>query len=73
MRLIEKTEKYVVDTEEEAIKLIQASKKDAEENGYILGANGYTYKTKKAKGEIIGEVWVTSIKKVLGGVWDDYE
>ena len=47
MRLIERTEKYVVDSEED--------------------------KTKKAKGEIIGEVWVTSIKKVLGGVWDDYE
>ncbi len=73
MRLIERTEKFVVDSEEEAIQLIQTSKKDAEENGYILGASGYTYKTKKAKGEIIGEAWVVSIKKVLGGVWDDYE
>ncbi len=73
MRLIEKTEKYVVDSEEEAIKLIQSSKEDAQEKGYILGASGYTYKTKKAKGEIIGEAWVTTIKKVLGGVWDDYE
>lgn len=73
MRLIERTEKFVVDSEEEAIKLIQTAKEDAEKNGYILGASGYTYKTKKAKGEIIGEVWVTSIKKVLGGVWDDYE
>ena len=73
MRLIERTEKFVVDSEEEAIQLIQTSKKDAEENGYILGASGYTYKTKKAKGEIIGEAWVASIKKVLGGVWDDYE
>ena len=73
MRLIERTEKYVVDSEEEAIKLIQNSKKDAEENGYVLGASGYAYKTKKAKGEIVGEVWVTTIKKVLGGVWDDYE
>ena len=73
MRLIERTEKFVVDSEEEAIKLIQAAKKDAGENGYILGASGYAYKTKKAKGEIIGEVWVTTIKKVLGGVWDDYE
>ena len=71
MRLIERTEKFVVDSEEEAIKLIQASKKDAEDNGYILGASGYTYKTKKAKGEIIGEAWVVSIKKVLGGVWDE--
>lgn len=73
MRLIERTEKFVVDSEEEAIQLIQTSKKDAEDNGYVLGASGYTYKTKKAKGEIIGEAWVVSIKKVLGGVWDDYE
>ena len=73
MRLIERTEKFVVDSEEEAIKLIQNSKEDAEKNGYILGASGYTYKTKKAKGEIIGEAWVVSIKNVLGGVWDDYE
>ena len=73
MRLIERTEKFVVDSEEEAIKLIQNSKEDAEKNGDILGASGYTYKTKKAKGEIIGEAWVVSIKKVLGGVWDDYE
>ena len=73
MRLIEQTEKYVVDSEEEAIQLIQTSKQDAEKNGYVLGATGYTYKTKKAKGEIIGEAWVTTIKKVLGGVWDDYE
>ena len=73
MRLIERTEKFVVDSEEEAIKLIQNSKEDAEKNGYILGASGYTYKTKKAKGEIIGEAWAVSIKKVLGGVWDDYE
>ena len=73
MRLIERTEKYVVDSEEEAIKLIQEAKADAAQNGYILGASGYTYKTKKAKGEIIGEVWVTSIKKIFGGVWDDYE
>lgn len=73
MRLIERTEKYVVDSEEEAIQLIQTSKQDAEKNGYVLGATGYTYKTKKAKGEIIGEAWVTTIKKVLGGVWDDYE
>ena len=73
MRLIERTEKYVVDSEEQAIELIKTSKSTAEEKGYTLGASGYTYKTKKAKGEIIGEVWVVSIKKIIGGVWDDYE
>ena len=73
MRLIKRTEEYVVDSEEDAIKLIQNFKDDAEKNGYILGASGYTYKTKKAKGEIIGEVWICKITKILGGVWDDYE
>ena len=52
MRLIEQTEKYVVDSEEEAIKVIQNFKQDAESKGYILGKSGYDYKTKKAKGEI---------------------
>ena len=73
MRLIEKTEKYVVNSEAEAIKLIQTSEQDASDKGYFLASSGYTYKTKKSKGEVIGEVWVVSIKKVLGGVWDDYE
>ena len=73
MRLIEQTEKYVVDSEEDAIEVIQRYKKDAEEKGYILGKSGYDYKTKKAKGEIIGEVWVVTVKKVLGGIWDDFE
>ena len=71
MRIIEQTEKYVVDTEEEAIRLIQKAKEDATAKQYILGASGYTYKTKKSKGEIIDEVWVATIKKVLGGVWDE--
>jgi hypothetical protein len=73
MRLIEQTEKYVVDSEEMALQVVQAFKKKAEDEGYILGSSGYTYKTKKAKGEIVGEAWVVTIKKILGGVWDDYE
>lgn len=71
MRLVEQTEKYVVDTEEAAIKLIAHFRDDASEKGYVLGASGYTYKTKKAKGEIIDEAWVVSIKKVIGGIWDE--
>lgn len=71
MRLIEQTEKYVVTSEEEALKVIQAFKKDAEDQGYILGSSGYAYKTQKSKGEIINEAWVVSVKKVIGGVWDE--
>lgn len=73
MRLIKRTEEYVVDTEEEAIKAIQNFREDAEEHGHTVGASGYTYKTKKAKGEIIGEQYLIKVTRILGGIWDDYE
>ena len=71
MRLIKQTDEFVVDTEEEAIALIEKARKDSHSEGYVLGANGYTYKTKKSKGEIIDEAWIVSIKKIIGGVWDE--
>lgn len=73
MRLIKRTEEYVVDTEEEAIKAIQNFREDAEQHGHTVGASGYTYKTKKAKGEIIGEQYLIKVTRILGGIWDDYE
>ena len=73
MRLIKRTEEYVVDTEEQAIKAIQNFREDAEQQGHTVGASGYTYKTKKAKGEIIGEQYLIKVTRILGGIWDDYE
>jgi len=71
MNILKQTEEYRTDSEEEAIKLIEHYREDAKEKGYTLGASGYTYKTKKAKGEIIDEAWVVKVTKVLGGVWDN--
>ncbi len=73
MKLLKQTEEYRTDSEEEAIRVIESYRQDAIDKGYILGASGYTYKTKKAKGEIIDEAWVVKVTKVLGGVWDDGE
>lgn len=73
MRLLKQTEEYLTESEQEAISLIETYRQDAQEKGYVLGANGYTYKTKKAKGEIIAEVWVVKVTKILGGVWDELE
>ena len=70
MRLIKRTEEYVANSEEEAIAVLEKFRADAEKEGYMLGANGYTYKNKKAKGEIIDEVWVVKVTKILGGVWE---
>lgn len=73
MRLIKQTDEYVVDTEEQAIALIEKFRKTANDEGYIVGANGYTLKEKKSKGEVVAIHYVVKITKVFGGVWDDYE
>ena len=64
------TEELRANSELEAQQLIQDAKRIGEEKGYIVGSASYTYKTKKAKGEIIDEAWVTRIVKVYRGVWD---
>jgi hypothetical protein len=71
LRLIKRTEEYVVDTETEAIGLTEYFRKDAEENGYIIGKSGYVRKEKKAKGEVIAEVFVYTVTKIIGGIWDE--
>lgn len=71
MRILKQTEEYRADTEEEAKVIMEKFRTEAPEKGYTLGASGYTYKTKKAKGEIIDEAWVVKIVKVIGGVWDE--
>ena len=70
MTPIKQTEEYVVDTEDSAVKVIEHFRKDAAERNYLLGASGYTYKCKKAKGEIIDERYVVKITKIFGGIWD---
>lgn len=70
MKLIKRVEEYVVNTEEEAIAALERFRDDAEREGYTLGANGYTYKNKKSKGEIIDEAWILKVTKILGGIWE---
>ena len=55
MRTYKETTEIICFTEEEAKQVIENYRKDACEKGFTIGSAGYTYKTKKAKGEIIGE------------------
>ena len=73
MKRLKVTEEFRAYSEQEAIDAIESARAHQKEGNYVLGANGYKYKTKKSKGEIIGEAWVVTIKKVLGGVWDEFE
>lgn len=73
MRKLKITEEFKAYSEEEAIQALEALRANQQKEGYTLGANGYKYKTKKAKGEIIGEAWIVSATKIFGEVWDDLD
>lgn len=63
--LLKHTDVYRVDSEEEAITMIQNCKDDQLKEGYTLTKSGYIYKTKKAKGEIVDAWYVVSIEKTF--------
>lgn len=73
MKRLKVTEEYRAYSEEEAIEALNAARAHQEDGKYTLGANGYKYKTKKSKGEIIGEAWIVSVAKVFDEVWDEGE
>lgn len=55
-QLMKTTDVWRVDTEEEAIEMIEDAKDSQTKGGYILTKSGYVIKTKKSKGEII-DMW----------------
>lgn len=57
-------------SEEEARQFLDEFKVKAHTEGYIVGANGYTYKSKKAKGEIIDEAWICKCTAIYDDIWD---
>ena len=73
MKRLKVTEEYRAYSEQEAIDAIEAARAYQTDGKYTLGANGYKYKTKKSKGEIIGEAWIVSVAKVFDEVWDEGE
>lgn len=73
MKRLKVTEEYRAYSEQEAIDALNEARAKQNTEGYTLGANGYKYKTKKSKGEIIGEAWIVSVTKIFDEVWDEGE
>ncbi len=71
MRLLKRTEEYRCESELSAKEEMENLRQGAAANGYQIDSCGYTYKTKKANGEIIDECWVLKVVKNFGGVWDE--
>ena len=61
MMLMKRTEEHRVESEEEAVALIQKFKDNQAEGGYEVTKSGYAMKTKKSKGEVIDMWFVVSI------------
>ena len=57
MRLLKVTEEYRAESEQEVKEMNEQFKNEAKKNGYLLNAFSYTKKEKKAKGEIVDEVF----------------
>lgn len=70
MRLLKVTEEYRTDSEAEAKESMEKFRAEAKEKGYTVNSCGYTYKEKKAKGDIIDFAWVVKVVKTYGGVWE---
>lgn len=73
MRTYKDTIEIICFTEEEAKQVIESYRQDAREKGFTVGFAGYTYKVKKSKGEIIGEIWLVRISQVFGDLWEELD
>ena len=69
MTLLKRTEEYRVSTENEAKAAIEAFTQDAKEKGYTIASATFTYKEKKAKGEVIDYGYLVKVTKVFGDFW----
>ncbi len=63
--LMKTTDVYRVDTEEEAVQMINDCKDQSITNNYTVTKSGYVVKTKKAKGEIVDSWCVVSLEKTF--------
>lgn len=72
MRTLKITEEIRVDSETEAKELMEKYRQEAHEKGYTLGASGYTYKTKKSKGQIVDDGFLVKAVKIYTEFWGEY-
>ena len=57
-------------SELEAKDYIEQYRQNAAAQHYTVAAAGYTYKTKKKKGEIIGEAWICKCVAEYNTIWE---
>lgn len=68
--MLEVTEQYRVDTEEEVTALIEDFKANAIEEGYIPKGYNSSLKEKKSKGEVVDTGYLVKLTKVYNSFWE---
>ena len=68
--LLNETEVYRIDTEEEVKAAIEEEKNLANEHGYILKGYSSKIKEKKSKGEVIDDGYEVTFKKEYNTFWE---
>ena len=62
-QLLKTTDVYRVETEEDAMNLIQEFKDNQNTKGYTVTKSGYVLKTRKSKGEIIDSWFIATVER----------
>lgn len=70
MLKLETTEKWRVETQEEAEQFIKTAREAGSKEGYDLTKASYTHKEKTAKGEVIDACEIVLLTKVYNTVWN---
>jgi hypothetical protein len=73
MKLLKITYEQRAYTEEQAKDEILKFRARAQEEGYVVGSAGYTYKAKKKKGEVVAEAWIVKCVAIYNEIWDEEE
>lgn len=68
--LLNRTDVYRVDSEEEVKEAIEQEKADAAEHGYILKGYSSKLKEKKSKGEVIDDGYEVTFKREYNTFWE---
>ncbi len=62
-QLLKTTDVYRINTEEEAMELIQSFKDNQLVDGYTVTKSGYVLKTRKSKGEVVDSWFIATIER----------
>lgn len=64
-QLLKTTDVWLVETEEEAMEMIEDTKEKQAQGGYTVTKSGYTAKPKKSKGEVLYIEYKVTIEKTF--------